>query len=48
MSGEEQPEAVRLMTIHQSKSLEFPVVFTSNISRFHDQAGIRHIEKDYP
>ncbi|MER2005944.1 MAG: ATP-dependent helicase [Psychrobacillus sp.] len=32
MGEEEYPEAVRLMTIHQSKGLEFPVVFTIGAS----------------
>lgn len=32
MEKQEQPEAIRLMTIHQSKGLEFPVVFTLGVS----------------
>ncbi|SFG12873.1 DNA helicase/exodeoxyribonuclease V, subunit A [Lachnospiraceae bacterium C7] len=37
----ENTEAVRIMTIHQSKGLEFPIVFVSNISKKFNQSDTR-------
>lgn len=41
ISQEELPDAVRLMSIHKSKGLEFPVVFLSNLSRIYNMDDLR-------
>ncbi|NHM31712.1 helicase-exonuclease AddAB subunit AddA [Neobacillus terrae] len=46
----EQEDVVRLMTIHSSKGLEFPVVFIAGLSRQFNQMDIRKsylIDKDF-
>jgi ATP-dependent helicase/nuclease subunit A len=46
----EQEDVVRLMTIHSSKGLEFPVVFVIGLSRKFNMMDINHsflLDKDY-
>lgn len=46
----EQEDVVRMMTIHSSKGLEFPVVFVAGLSRQFNQMDIRKsylIDKDF-
>ncbi|WP_324611621.1 helicase-exonuclease AddAB subunit AddA [Bacillus massiliglaciei] len=46
----EQEDVVRLMTIHSSKGLEFPVVFIAGLSRQFNQMDLRKsylLDKDY-
>ncbi|MEH7180840.1 helicase-exonuclease AddAB subunit AddA [Neobacillus vireti] len=46
----EQEDVVRIMTIHSSKGLEFPVVFIAGLSRSFNQSDIRKpymLDKEY-
>ncbi|OLS36491.1 helicase-exonuclease AddAB subunit AddA [Bacillus sp. MRMR6] len=46
----EQEDVVRIMTIHSSKGLEFPVVFIAGLSRTFNMTDIRNpymLDKDY-